>query len=459
LKSGIIAILIALRALLFAGELGVYVDSNRFYAGHGNNQVEINYSFPYNAVDFVEGDYGLEAEIFVDIAIKRDDKTVKGDSFTNKIIISDATKAYSEEEYLDKITLTLTGNDFQLEVEFIDVHTENAYLWQSEFLPLDSDGLVSDLELSSYVKVDTTEYLVKFHRGDDLYNVKPNHTFYKEMGFIEYYQQAQNLFEADNGKYILEQDIIIKSGETKIVSIRHELSDDNSNIVILQGRLNISEYNDGYYNLIIKYRDKLTSKRDQVEDFFCINSRKTASVRLFPELENDIKLVSYFMNANEKNIFKTLSLEGKSNYLNKFWEAQNPNPTTRRNEFLEQTKDRILYANQFFSHFKPGWTTDMGRIYIKYGKPYEIRKMTTNLGEHEFSNIINSTEQNFNSGVVKNYEIWKYRMKKIANYIFIDSLTSGNYKLIYSSDDNDGETTYYNWKEYLGNDFDERLLE
>jgi len=61
--------------------------------------------------------------------------------------------------------------------------------------------------------------------------------------------------------------------------------------------------------------------------------------------------------------------------------------------------------------------------------------------------------------VTKNYEIWKYRMSKIANYIFIDLITSGDYKLIYSSDDDDGETTYFNWKEYLGNDFDERLLD
>ncbi len=459
MKLRLTAVIFVLSAMLFAGELGVFVDSNRFYTDQGKNQVEINYSFPYNAVDFIKGDYGLEAEIFVDIAIKRNDKTASGDSFTNKIIISDATKAFSEEEYLDKITLTLPGYEFLLEVEFIDVHTENSYLWKSVFLPLDRDGLVSDLELSSYVKVDSTDYLVKFHRGDYLYNVKPNHTFHKEMGYIDYYQQVQNLFEDDNGKYELEQDILIKSGETLIDSIRHEYSDAYQDIIILQDRIDISKYEDGYYNLIIKYRDKLTLKRDQVEDYFCINSRKTASVRLFADLEDDIKLASYFMNTNEKNIFKTLSLEGKSNYLNKFWEAQNPDPTTEKNEFLDQVKDRILYANQFFSHFKPGWTTDIGRIYIKYGKPYEIRKMTTNLGEHEFSNIINSSDQNFNSGVVKNYEIWKYRMTKNANYIFIDMLTSGDYKLIYSSDDNDGETTYSNWKEYLGNDFDERLLE
>jgi hypothetical protein len=60
---------------------------------------------------------------------------------------------------------------------------------------------------------------------------------------------------------------------------------------------------------------------------------------------------------------------------------------------------------------------------------------------------------------VKNYEIWKYRMQRNANYIFFDVLTSGDYKLIYSSDDNDGENSLTDWKSYLGYDFDERLLD
>ncbi|MCF7912567.1 MAG: GWxTD domain-containing protein [Candidatus Cloacimonetes bacterium] len=459
MKIYVFAMLLLLSSMVFAGQLGVYVDSNRFFGEDGKTQVEINYSFPYNAVDFMQQEYGYESEIFVDIIIQRGEKVIKSDSFTNKVIISDATKAFSDEEYLDKITLTLPNYDFKLAVKFVDVHTESSFLWEYEFEPLDIDGMLSDLEMNSIVKVDTTDYLIKFHRGDYLYQVKPNHTFRSENGYLDYYLQLRNLFEDENGKYQLEQDIIVKSGETVVDSIRNELSGDNAEIVEIQERMQISEYEDGYYELLMRYRDKITYSRAEIVDYFCINSRKSAVVRFFPELEDDVKLASYFMNTNEKNVFKTLSTDGKSNYLNKFWISQDPNQATQENEFIEEVKSRIQYANQFFSHFKPGWTTDKGRIYIKYGKPYEIRKMTTNLGEHEFSDIIDRTEQNFNSTIVRNYEIWKYRMKKNANYIFIDMLTSGEYRLIYCSDENDGEITYSNWKEYLGDDFDERLLE
>jgi len=459
MRTYIIAILLLISSMVFGGQLGVQVDSNRFYGEDGGTQVEINYSFPYNAVDFIRQEYGYESEIYVEITISRAEEVIKSDSFTNKVIISNAAKVFSDEEYLDKITLTLPGASFQLAVEFIDVHTENSFLWEYEFMPLDADGLVSDLELSNYVKVDTTDYLQKFHRGEYLYQVKPNHTFRSENGYFDYYHQMSNLFEDENGKYQLEQEIIVKSEETVVDSIWSELSGDYEDIVKIQGRLEISKYEDGYYELIIKYRDKIAYRKALIEDYFCIKSQKSAVVRLFPELEDDIKLASYFMNTNEKKVFKTLTTEGKSNYLNKFWLSQDPNQATKENEFIDLVRNRILYANQFFTHFKPGWTSDKGRIYIKYGKPYEIRKMTTNLGEHEFSDIIDRSEQNFNSGVVKNYEIWKYRMKKNANYILIDMLTSGDYKLIYSSDDNDGEITYSNWMEYLGSDFDERLLD
>jgi len=459
MRNFTIGFFLLISSILFAGQLGVYVDSNRFFGPDNKTLVEINYSFPYNAVDFIKQQYGYEAEIFVDISVRAGEKLIKTDSITNKVIIREATKAFSDEQYLDKIILTLGNYDLQLSVEFVDVHTESSYLWEYDFVPLDIDGLLSDLELSSFVKKDTTGYLEKFHRGNYLYQVKPNHTFREENGYLEYFQQIRNLFEDENGKYQLEQEILVKSGDTLIDSMKKELSGEIADIISVHDSILIEGYEDGYYSLIISYRDKITYKQEQVEDYFCVKSRKSANIRLFPELEDDIKLVSYFMNTNEKKVFKTLTTEGKSNYLNKFWLSQDPNIATNENEFLDLVRNRILYANQFFTHFKPGWTTDMGRIYIKYGKPYEIRKMTTNLGEHEFSDIIDSPDQNFNRGVTKNYEIWKYRMSKIANYIFIDLITSGDYKLIYSSDDDDGETTYFNWKEYLGNDFDERLLD
>jgi GWxTD domain-containing protein len=464
-KFIIIAGLLLFSSFLMGNQLGMFVDSNRFYAPEDNNFLEINYAIPYHAVDFIQGEFGYEAEIFVDIAIKLQDKKISTDSFTNKIILREPGKIFSSEEYLDKITLTLPPYDFTVEVEFIDIHTEKSFFFNEEFSPLYSDGLVSDLELSSYSKPDTTEYLAKFHRDGTLYKVQPNKTFQKEMGYLEFYHQMQNLFEDDEGNYQLIQKIIIKSEDALIDSFYHDLTGNFNDIITIQGKINIANYEEGFYSLIIKYRDKITSTHDEIVDYFCINKQSSETIRLFADLEEDLKLAAYFMNSNEKKELDNLSEEGKSNFINKFWNSKDPNPATKENEFLSQVKERILYANQMFSHFKPGWTTDMGRIFIKFGNPYEKRKLTTNLGEHEYSESSDysyderASAYYFNKYTVKNYEIWKYRMNRNANYIFIDLMTSGDYKLIYSSDDNDGENSLTDWKRYLGYDFDERLLE
>lgn len=55
-----------------------------------------------------------------------------------------------------------------------------------------------------------------------------------------------------------------------------------------------------------------------------------------------------------------------------FWKRRDPSPGTPRNEALIEFLRRIRYAEQHFQHFGPGWRSDMGRIYIKYGPPDQI---------------------------------------------------------------------------------------
>ena len=118
-------------------------------------------------------------------------------------------------------------------------------------------------------------------------------------------------------------------------------------------------------------------------------------------------------------------------------------PATEKNDFFELIKERKEYSDRNFSHHDPGWTSDRGRIYLRNGKPDEVLKEKTGF---------------YTKYATKDYEIWKYRSGMSYTYIFIDLLTSGNYKLIYSEND-DRETSVPDWKNYLDKDFDETLLE
>ena len=79
----------------------------------------------------------------------------------------------------------------------------------------------------------------------------------------------------------------------------------------------------------------------------------------------------------------------------------------------------------------PGWRTDRGRIFIKYGAPDEI------------------LERKVQTGLMP-YEIWKYTRQRNLKYVFMDLTRFGNYQLIYTDDRR--ERSRPDWQELLGVD-------
>ena len=89
----------------------------------------------------------------------------------------------------------------------------------------------------------------------------------------------------------------------------------------------------------------------------------------------------------------------------------------------------------------------MGRIYIRNGSPSDI--------EGDVESLTSSDETRY---VRKDYQIWKYSGLNKGVYLFVDNQFSGNFKLVYVSND-ERESTFPDWRKYLGNDFDETRLE
>src|SRR5258708_7365009 len=83
----------------------------------------------------------------------------------------------------------------------------------------------------------------------------------------------------------------------------------------------------------------------------------------------------YLMTADEQGSYPSLTLEGKRRWLRQFWMKRDPSAGTARNEAREDFYARIAEANRRFreggSAQIPGWRTDRGRGFIKYGPPHE----------------------------------------------------------------------------------------
>jgi len=64
--------------------------------------------------------------------------------------------------------------------------------------------------------------------------------------------------------------------------------------------------------------------------------------------------------------------EEREHFIEDFWRRRDPDPDTEENEYREAYYERLAYVNEHFSSGIPGFKTDRGRIYLKYGKPDEV---------------------------------------------------------------------------------------
>lgn len=83
----------------------------------------------------------------------------------------------------------------------------------------------------------------------------------------------------------------------------------------------------------------------------------------------------------EKETFALLTdLKAQQKFLFRFWKNRDYDPTTSENEALNEFRQLVDYANNYFSTIQTqGWRTDRGRVLRQYGKPdkVDIKQFTT----------------------------------------------------------------------------------
>ena len=114
--------------------------------------------------------------------------------------------------------------------------------------------------------------------------------------------------------------------------------------------------------------------------------------------------VRWIISDEERTAFKRLQTDDeKQSFIENFWLRRDPTPDTEENEFKEEHYRRIAWANDRFASGIPGWKTDRGQIYIKFGPPDENDSHTSGgPGERPI-------EEGGGSTTFFPYEKWRYR--------------------------------------------------
>jgi GWxTD domain-containing protein len=161
---------------------------------------------------------------------------------------------------------------------------------------------------------------------------------------------------------------------------------------------------------------------------------KTEIKRAYKEwLEKD---VAYIITDEERKAFKKLATdEEREQFIESFWRRRDPDPDTEENEYRELYYERIAYANEHYSSGAPGWKTDRGRIYIKFGKPDEVESHP-NGGLYE-----RPAYHGGGSTTTYPFEIWFYRyLPGVGSGIeieFVDPTGSGEFRIARSPHEKD----------------------
>ena len=155
-------------------------------------------------------------------------------------------------------------------------------------------------------------------------------------------------------------------------------------------------------------KDKSGEKRETVAKPMTDKQRRQQQERLRKELETPYKKwlqedVGYIISDEERKAFKTLQAdEEREQFIEQFWLRRDPTPDTEENEYREEHYRRIAYANQHFASGIPGWKTDRGMIYIKYGPADETE--THNGGTEQ-----RSIQEGGGETSTYPWEKWRYR--------------------------------------------------
>jgi GWxTD domain-containing protein len=146
--------------------------------------------------------------------------------------------------------------------------------------------------------------------------------------------------------------------------------------------------------------------------------------------------VVYIITDEEKQAFKQLKTDDeRQQFVEQFWLRRDPTPDTEENEYKEEHYRRIAYANDHFASGIPGWKTDRGMIYIKYGPADEVDSHPSG-GSYE-----RPIEEGGGETSTYPFEDWRYRyLEGVGTNVvieFVDTTMSGEYHISLDPEEKD----------------------
>ncbi|GJQ61655.1 MAG: hypothetical protein SCALA702_07080 [Melioribacteraceae bacterium] len=442
---------VAFSSLWAQSEFAPAFDYALFNYDDTSKYLEIYYSFPVNSMtsELIEGEDFVKGLLVLEM--KKQEKELVpyySDSWEferNKKELSEGnlTGLISLQVPFGRYVVNLSGKDI-----LADINSDSK---EFELVAQKSDDAVfsiSDLEIASDIIqfTENTESIFYKNRMEVIPN--PGMVFGEGLPVLYFYCELYNLDKSKDSEK-LRVDHQLRNTRNEISYSKSKYISRKSSSRVEIGAINIMDLPAGAYTINVSLTDTVSNKSaysfrkifvynpEKIDTTLAISTENDLLATEFSLMDNEeLKFVfsysKYLATQNEIDAWEAiLTVDGKRNYLYEFWKRRDPNPSTPENEARAEYLKRYKFANTEYSNIviKNGYKTDMGRVYMIYGKPDDI------------SRYPNESER-------VPYEIWRYNsLESGVIFVFADFNSLGNYRQIHSN--KRGEISNRFWQQQI----------
>ncbi len=325
--------------------------------------------------------------------------------FTDTIRTTDYQRTIAKDIFhSNSFTFTLAPNTYTAQIKITDLESRREY----------QETRTVTVKNFARIGVHLSTVMLVLTRFDSL------------TGKVEYYPNLSSAIIQDKTEpqlyyevYVTDRtlDSLHLTYNIVLKSYKDEVVDEYTRVFLCSGKktrildtLSMQKLKSGNYLLTISAFDKFTKQvYDKATLFFF--TRVSGQALFIRNLDEAIDQLEYIADGDEiDKMREAKSQEEKLRLFNAFWARVDPTPDTPENELMIEYYSRIEFANQNFSSYFPGWKSDMGRVYIKYGPPDFIERQPFSMDSQP-------------------YEIWEYYQHNLR-LIFVDTSGFGNYRLV-----------------------------
>ena len=378
-----------------------FQDFLNFMEDNGQSRVDIFIQVPFAAVQFERTSKGFEGGYSVTVSIYMEDgETLYLEKLWNEKINTKSFKESSAKENfnLSYRSIKLTPGKYFIKTTVTDRDSRKEYLSNNYYNMKDFSikPSISDIMLiAQMTNVEGNNKIIP--------NVSRNVSENKDEIniFFEIYSNSSTDYNIDYLVTNKDNKILYESSDKQSVN--------ESKTQIFYTIADSTLLSLGNYILTVRLKDNNEDILASTSKTFY--SRWAGLPATVNNIDEAIDQLIYIANPDEIDYMEDgKDEEEKSKRFLEYWKSKDPSPGNDENEVFQEYFGRVNFANEQFSHYREGWQTDRGMVFIILGPP-------NNVDRHPFE---------YDS---KPYEIWQY-YEINRNFTFLDETGFGDYRLI-----------------------------